>query len=195
MKSEIKPLVRARASGLAGAVLATFISLCGCVGAQATSIIYTFSGVGSGDLGADAFNNASFTITSTADTSQIINPMPGILHVPDMTATISVSGVGSGTFDISTINVDGQDGNARVGFSDPVQNLAILFVENAAFATYDLNTPIGPLSGAPSFNSGAQFGTTAGNFSLTSVSTATFQATAVPEPGTISLFAVAGLSA
>jgi hypothetical protein len=194
MKSKINPLDGVRTSGLAGAALAVIISLCGSVAAQATPIIYTFSGIASGALGAHSFNNASFTITATADTSQITSLGAGIPDVPDTSAAISISGIGSGTFSISTINVDNQSIPA-VGFSDPVQDLAILFVEDPAFATYDLSTPIGPISGAVgAYNSGAQFATTAGAFSFSSVSTATFQATPVPEPGTISLFALAGLA-
>jgi hypothetical protein len=190
MKS--KPLLEARITGLASVALATIISLCGYTAAQATPITYMFSGVGTGGLGANPFTNASFTITSTADTSQITIP-GGFFHVPDLTATIFVSGIGSGTFNIPTINVDNQ-GLPGVGFSDPGQNLAILFVDNVAFATYDLSTSIGSLSGPPIISPRQRFGTTAGNFSLTSVSTVTFQATTVPEPATISLFALAGLA-
>ena len=161
--------------------------------AQGTPILYTFSSIGNGSLGTSSFNSAPFTITSTADTSQIVNLGSGIFEVPDLTATVFVSGIGSGTFSISTINVDNQN-NSGVGFSDPNQNLAILFVDNAAAATYNLSTAIGPLSGPARFNAGAQFGTTAGNFSLSSVSTVTFQATLVPEPATFALAGLSGMS-
>ena len=188
----MKPLPGAPIAGLATVALATIISLCGQVTAQATPITYVFSGVGTGDLGAHPFTDAAFTITSTADTSRITVP-GGFFQAPDLTATVFVSGIGSGTFNIATINVDNH-GLSRVGFSDPGQDLAILFVDNAAFATYDLGTSIGPLSGPANISPDGRFGTTAGNFSLTFVSTATFQAITTPEPATISLFAFAGLA-
>ena len=114
MKNEIKPILGARLTGLGSVALATIISLCGYVTAQATPITYTFSGVGTGNLGGNPFNNASFTITSTADSSQIANPSSGLFRVSDLTATIFVSGIGNGTFNISTVNVDNQ-GLSRAG--------------------------------------------------------------------------------
>ena len=44
-----------------------FFALLGfTVATQATPIIYTFTAIGSGTLGASSFSNATFTITSTA---------------------------------------------------------------------------------------------------------------------------------
>jgi hypothetical protein len=146
--------------------------------APAAPITYTFSATGSGWLGDTPFYNSFFQLTATADTSQISNPSPGLFRVTDSIATVSVSGLATATFDITTINVDNQS-LSRVGFSDPVQSLAILFVDNPAFATYDLSTVIGPLSGPPVFNYGDKFLTSSGNFSLTEVSTVTFEASVV----------------
>jgi hypothetical protein len=75
----------------------------------------------------------------------------------------------------------------------------MLSVTNAALATYDLRSSIGPLSGAASFDSGVAFAATTGLFILNSVSgDATFQAvvstSAVPEPSSLPLCGVAGLS-
>jgi hypothetical protein len=109
--------------------------------------------------------------------------------VNDLTASVFVSGLGTGTFTIGTINVDNST-LSRVGFSDPAQNLAILFVDNPAFATYDLRSSIGPLSGPAVFNGGAQFNTSMGAFSLTQVSTATFEATLAPEPCALGIWAI-----
>ena len=141
----------------------------------AAPITYTFSATGSGSLGDNPFSNSLFQITATADTSQILSPAPGIFRVTDSMATVVVSNLGSATFVITTINVGNQNVSS-VGFSDPGQNLAILFVSNPAFATYDLSTAIGPVSGPPIFNAGDQFLTSGGNFSLTEVSTVTFEA-------------------
>jgi hypothetical protein len=157
--------------------LTAALCLAGYGTVQALPITYQFSSVGSGRLGANSFSAAAFTILAAADTSQIYSASPGVLRVPDLLATVSIYGLPTATFNISTINVDNQS-LSRVGFSDPAQGLAILFVDNPAFAAYDLSASIGPLLGSPVFNSGAQFGTTSGYFSLTSVSTVTFQAVA-----------------
>jgi hypothetical protein len=156
--------------------------------ARAGMITYTFTATGSGRLGANAFTDASFAITSTADTNQVTSTGEGF-SVPDLTATIFVSGVGTATFTNPTTNIDNQP-LGRAGISDSVPGTALLFEDNPAFLTYDLTTPIGPLTGSPSFNSGVHFATTAGDFSLRDVSTSTFRATtarAVPEPSSLAL--------
>jgi hypothetical protein len=161
--------------------------LAGLRNLQATEVIYTLSSVGSGHLGTNSFFSARFTITSTADTSQITHSSLGVFQVPDITATVFVSGIGTATFTIPTINVANQ-GLPAVGFSDPTQHLAILFANgNPAMASYDLSTSLGPITGYSSFNGFASFGTTAGGFLLSSVSTVTFQAIVVPEPSILAL--------
>src|SRR5882672_10528471 len=69
---------------------------------QAAQAVYTLSSVGSGFLGSHQFSSTPFTITSTADTSQIRNPSLGFFQVPDITATVFVSGIGTATFTIPT---------------------------------------------------------------------------------------------
>jgi hypothetical protein len=171
-------------------VLAALVGLVGFGEARADPITYTFTGTASGSLGANAFTNASFTIVSTADTSQVTMTGPGIFHIPDLTATVSVAGLGTAAFTIPTINVSNQN-LPGAGFSAPDQDLAILFELNQAFASYDLTTSIGPLSGPPEFNSGFHFATTSGDFVLNSVSgdvTFTAQASPAPEPSALALF-------
>jgi hypothetical protein len=168
-----------KALSISGALICVSGGVCEVQGAQAT---YTLSTVGSGHIGLQTFTLAHVTIISTADTSQITNSQPGIFHVPDITATVFVSDIGTATFTIPTINVANQN-NSRVGFSAPNQGLAILFADNnPPFHSYDLSTSLGPLTGSASFNSGVSFMTTLGSFSLTSVSDVTFQAVVVPEP-------------
>lgn len=168
----------------------------GVTPAQAELITFTFSGTASGSLGSQSFTNAQFTITSTADTDQVALLAPGVLFVPNSVATVTVFGLGTGTFTIPTTTVDNQN-LSRVGIAAPVQNQAILFEDNPAFATYDLTTPIGPLAGPAVFNPFiARFATTAGDFSLTAVPSVSFQATgtqAVPEPASLTLAGIAAL--
>jgi hypothetical protein len=158
----------------------------------AVPITYEFSATGNGSLGGQPFNNANFTITSTADTYNVTLSAPGIFRVDTDTAVVSVAGIGSGAFSNLTVNVDNQN-LGGVGVSDFEQDAAILFVDHDAFLSYDLTTSIGPLSGPPAFNPGFNFPTSNGDFSLTSVSEVTFRATAVPEPASAILLGAAGL--
>ncbi len=134
------------------AALVVVLSLCGYGVAQADPITYTLSAVGTGSLGGNAFINAPFTITSTADTSQIFTDSSrGILWVPDLSATLFISGLGTATF-ASTSNFVNQR-TGLVGISAPPGpgtdgfSVDILDVVNMGFSTYDLSTPFGPLGG------------------------------------------------
>ena len=136
-------------------------------------MIYLFSATGSGNLGLSSFSQVLFTIACTAETTQITNQSVGFFTVTNLNATIFVPGLGPAIFTIPTVSV-GYQPLPRAGFSDPIQNRAILFIQNPAFSNYDLGTPLGPLTGPPIFNFGTQFATTSGDFSLTSVSTVSF---------------------
>src|SRR5262249_46820073 len=70
--------------------------------AWARPITYTFTGTGSGSLGANSFTAAAFTITALADTSQVVVRNPFFTYVPTSSATIDVSGIGSANFTGST---------------------------------------------------------------------------------------------
>ena len=205
MKLRIEALlVGVRLIRLASLALVTILGFRGYGAAQAEPIIFTISAVGSGSLGTNSFSNVSFTITSTADTSQInvISPLfPGILVVTSESATIDISGLGPATFTSTFVEFSNQEvgpqwnrtvevvGITEISYGD------ILDVSNAAFDTHDLSTSIGPVSGMTGCNAGHPFGTTAGNFDPDLLPTsATFQAAvqSVPEPATVSL-AVLGL--
>ena len=183
-------LVRLRALRV-GIAIAVGMAISSAAQAIAAPIMYRLSATGTGQLGATPFTATPFTITSMADTSQITSPFPAIYRVVTTSAVVAITGFPSATFTNPTTNV-ANNSNSSVGFSDPGQNLAILFSGSAAFAGYQLNTSIGPLSGSPSINPGANFPTSAGNFSLTQIpSNVTFEATLIPEPSTLILFATA----
>lgn len=100
-------------------------------------------------------------------------------------------GIGSGTFTDAIVNVVNQNADAG-GISDFSQNLVILFIRTPTFANYGLSSSIGPLSGRRDFNPGHAFATTAGDFTLDTITGATFQATvvqAVPEPDAMGMLA------
>ena len=77
------------------------------------------------------------------------------------------------------------------GIADQIGGYEVLNVTNSVFATYDLKTSVGPVSGPTSSNeSSIGFATTAGYLYLFSTSgTGTFQAS-VPEPSTMTLAAI-----
>src|SRR5262249_21827250 len=72
---------------------------------------------------------------------------------------------------------------------------SILDTFNSAFATYNLASSIGPLSGSPFINPGLGFATTAGTLIFNASGTLTFTATTgtatVPELSSLSVLAVA----
>ena len=165
--------------------------------AKADPITFTITAVGSGSLGANAFTNASFTIAAVADTSAVRpGPVPGVFEIPNSLVTVSVAGLPTATFTIP-INVVDNQGLSRAGFGAPTLGTGLLTVNNPAFATYGLTAPIGPLAGTPFFSPGVAFATTGGNFTLTAVTGATFQASPVPEPATMVLLSsgLAGVAA
>ena len=169
--------------------------------AQASSAIYTLSGTGTGSLDAIPFSDVAFTITSTADTTNIVLGTPfGFWVVPDFATTISVSGIGSATFTIPTETFINFEVGAT-GITAPDQHIDILGIKNAAFFSYDLNSPQGyTLSSSvsqvtgpsyiPSPSLGFTFETTAGVFYMSSVSSVSYQADVVPEPSICALLSM-----
>jgi hypothetical protein len=92
-------------------------------------------------------------------------------------------------------------GSGTVGFHDAAVNLDILDDTSSSFATYALNTAIGPITGASTISSHRSgYPTSGGAFILTSAGNATFTASvAVPAPpigrGLSVLLAVCGVLA
>jgi hypothetical protein len=174
-------------------------------GASAGPITYTETTVASGSLGGTSFTNALVTLIATADTNNVTldSPLLNSFDVNNIVTTVTVSGIATGAFTFNTLTFDNFQTSVAGIEVGSVGSLGanILDVENAAFATYDLKSSIGPISGVPHFNPGASFATTAGNFNITSASgNATFQATTtVPEPASLvmlslGLAGVAGLA-
>jgi hypothetical protein len=174
-----KPLLRLRLKSPVSRALVIAICLFGQQSMQASPIIYQFNAIGSGSLGGNSFDNAAITITANTDTSQIFTYSPGILHVPNLSATVYIAGLGTATFDNTR---DFVNQNTGAGISDGVLGYDILAVATRSIGTYDLSTSIGPLSGQAAFNVGVAFGTTEGDFILTSASSGIFQATIEPVP-------------
>jgi hypothetical protein len=166
---------------------------------EAAPITFTESTVGSGSLGGVQYANALVTFNATADTSQVVGPAP-FFTVHPTTLTVTVAGLGSGTFTSSRTDVfDNQtfvNGSITgiAGIGDLNLGATALGTSNTGFQTYALMSSIGPLSGPNFIRPDITFTTTAGAFALTSAGTATFQANtgSVPEPSSLCLCGIAG---
>ncbi len=163
------------------------------VPAQAAPITYTLTTTATGTLGAKSFTNAVVTVTLTGDTSNVTaGPAPYTdVWVNSGAATVSVVGIGTGTFTdsiqiICTLNDAAALGVAQaVLILDNTTGTGILAQTGSAFSSYDLRSPLGPLSGTGGVASGSHmtpiFPTTAGNLTWAigqSFGTSTF--TAIP---------------
>jgi hypothetical protein len=154
---------------------------------KASPVVYTLSGTGTGSLGGVPFSDVAFSITSTADTANIAEGL--VFEVPDITATVFVSGLGTATFTIPTQTFDNHF-TGIVGINAPNQVIDIFDISNPAFSSYDLSSSLGPVAGTASASPIA-FETTVGDFSFSSVSSAAFQADVVPEPSIFAFLCVA----
>ena len=117
-------------------------------------------------------------------------PDPGAFTV-DAATEVTIAGVGTGTFTDDILVTVNQSG-LLAGFTDVTTDKFLLGNYNSAFATYDLQSSIGPTSGTAVANP-VFFGTTGGQFLIISVSTpATFSATtsAIPEPTSFVMLAI-----
>ncbi len=163
--------------------------------ASASPIAFTESTTGSGTLGSNSFTNALITVSLVGDSSNVIASQGGLfLRIPG-TITINVSGLGAATisgnvFVSQAPNPSFPSGIAAGFFASG--SGSILDTYNNAFASYGLASPIGPLTGAPFFRPDLTFATSLGGLNITSAGTATFSATAVPEPAS-GLLTLAGL--
>jgi hypothetical protein len=171
--------------------------------AGASPVAYTVKVVGSGSLGNTPFNNELITITATADTNNVMYLNHVVPIVTNATATVTVRGIGGGTFPDGTTSTVDTPYHSWAGIVSNTENLDfILGAENPAFATYNLKSSIGPLSGTPLFSPPVSFETTAGELNiLYTTGKATFHAHvstgAAPEPATLGgagLAALAGLA-
>ena len=114
--------------------------------ASADPITFIHTGSGSGSLDGVLFDVSEFTITATGDTSNRTSGMfPGIFIIPHDAASIDIVGLGTLTFTEDTETFV-NNGNEVVGFG----RFFDLFdgPVDPAFATWDMLSSIGPISGS-----------------------------------------------
>lgn len=161
--------------------------------ATAATITFTETITASGSLGANDFTNALVTITAIANTSAVhsIPGFSGALGVNDTSATITVAGIGTATFNgpvMTFVNTKLDVAGIDTGRINNPGVADILDVKNSAFSAYSLTSSIGPVSG-PAAGGPGPYATTLDGFlanltfdSFTGLS-GTFEAT-IPEPST-----------
>jgi hypothetical protein len=160
----------------------------------ALPVTFIHEGSGSGTLGGNAFNT-NFVITAQADTNARVTADPGIYFIDHNAAQIALSGIGTFAF-TSPTRTFVNNPNMIVGFSRANTDGADLFdgPVNPSFATWNMLTSIGPISGSGeliqwTLAGSSQVTTTNGVliFNNAQVAMARVTARVVPEPAAIFL--------
>lgn len=194
---------------LLAALFALAIILLPAQNVFASTLDYTFTGVGSGTISGNTnttFTDADFSVSFTENTTAITSPDTGYYGYSGINGTFT-EGSYTTTFTDDTIEVNGNPstgvGNYESVFlfnSDFGSSMGI--APSAALLGYTLATPVttGVQSGGniEVFQDAAGFSTTTGDTveftGLTSLDfTATQPTSAVPEPGSLALLLTAGL--
>jgi hypothetical protein len=162
--------------------------------ALATPITYTEQASASGTIGLTSFSDADLTIQWTGDTSGVSGG--GGFFINDAGASVvdlTISGVGSTVF-TDNVEVFVNQASAAAGFALSGGGGSILDTFDAAFTSYALATPIGPITDNPFIRPDLTFDTGLGLLNITSVNpnspSSTFTATTtspVPEPASMAL--------
>lgn len=195
-------------------VFASLVSMLCVANATAFPVTYAEIATISGSLDGVPFVDAAITITGSGDTANIVHGMPCCFRneLGASTVTFDLAGFGTGTFTdlvgvvVNQTNTEGIPGEpdtgiSGAGFSDFTSNFLILWTEDPAFASWDLSTDIGPLTGPGFCNcnpiANISFPTTLGLLHISATDptfTADVAAVPVPTPGTLPLF-LTGLGA
>jgi hypothetical protein len=166
--------------------------------ATAVPITYTETAVIDGSLNGVDFQSAQITISGSGDTNNIVHGMPCCFrnNLGVNTVAFDLAGFGTGTFTdlvavvVNQTNTEGipgepETGISGAGFSDFTSGFLILWTEDPAFASWDLSTDIGPLTGPGFCNcnpiANISFPTTLGLLHI-SATDPTFTADAAPAP-------------
>ena len=172
-------------------VFATNVAFC-------SPIVFTFTGTATGTLGGTAFTNASFTVSSLADTSQV-SLVGSTYQVQASSSSVSIAGFATAAFNGPTYWGSPQ-GSSDIIFGNSAISGAtgLLGITKVELLTYDLKSAIGPLFSGLDFESAVfhnfqNISTSQGALTLVAAND-TFTATLVPEPLSI-LLAGMGLAA
>lgn len=161
--------------------------------ANANPIQFIFTGTGSGSLNGVQFRDVAFVFSEFSDTANAQSCGSACTFIDSITATVSLTGIGSYSFLTGTRTFDS---NGFVGFSRAGNNGADLYNVFNVGSAYDMASSIGPVSGNAHLLqwSNSPVTTSGGTLNFDSNSTwGSFQAVAtVPEPETYAML-LAGL--
>ena len=163
--------------------------------AQANPTLFSFTGVGSGDLDGTAFTDAVFEVLIWGDTDdvepfpRISGPDPTTPCILDLSGTIEISCVKVVSSFVDPLYVFVNQDNEAVGFGNWTEfDLIDLFVVGVGLDTYDLTTSFGPITDTdPFFGQFVSVELNIGYLTFNSISEATFTAAVIPAPSAILL--------
>jgi len=162
--------------------------------AGAVSITYTEETTGSGTLDGHVFTDADVLLTASGDTAHITHPSSNLIRNAPVTGTVTVAGIGTDTFTVP-VEVEQQNDVAAAILQVGVGFILGTSTSTHAFAGYGLASSFGPIAGGSLDNLGHAFATSGGDFILSGTDrSATFDASAVPEPASVALL-ITGLIA
>ena len=122
--------------------------------AQASPITYTFSGIGSGSVGATSFTDKAFTFSFLGNSENVVwnSDFQIWVNLPISPATVDIAGFGSGTVVAPPMLVWSRDNNAwglspSAGFGDSLYAVDYLYLYNPSFVGNPMTTSFGPVSG------------------------------------------------
>lgn len=169
--------------------------ICGLssIAVHAAPITFSFTGAGSGNLGATVFADTAFEVLIPADTDDVVLHSPDIPAIDGVNGTIYLAGIGTGSF-VEPLYVFDNQSHEGVGFGNMVQyDLINVTIDGVGLDTYDLTTAFGPITDPdPFFAQFSNVNLDIGILSFTDVSEATFTASTavIPAPGAILLGSV-----
>ncbi len=116
--------------------------------AYAVPIFITIAFTGSGSVGGAGFATQNVTVTAIADTANVSFPLGSSrpAYAPPNSLTIQIPGFGTGTAtNPSVVVITNAESQGLGSFSFNVEPFVYLALTNAAFSTWNLTTPIGPV--------------------------------------------------
>lgn len=163
--------------------------------ASADAVDITYSGIASGSwltgiYAGQSFSGKAFSFHFSYLTDAITTYSQGY-KVDNGAADVTVESYGNFAVTSATTNF-AANVQSRAGFYVTGQGDVLSF-GNGALSSWNMQSNIGPITGAGVFNTQAIF-TTAGALRFSGSTTVTFTATVVPAPGAIALVGLAGLA-